>query len=59
MMDFDPVWGGCFDMTNTEFYAAAAPYVAVYALMLGIGVVRVVAGRKPCVLLDLSRRRGR
>lgn len=58
-MDFDPVWGGCFEMTNAEVYAAAAPYVAVYALMLGIGIVGMVARRKPRVLLDVSGRRGR
>lgn len=58
-MDFDPVWSGCFDMTDAEFYAAAAPYVAVCALLLGIGIVRMVARRKASGLLDLARRRAR
>lgn len=55
MMEFDPVWRGCFDMTNGEFYALAAPFVAAYGLMLAIGV-RGLVHRHPARLLSLSRR---
>jgi hypothetical protein len=46
-------------MTNAEFYALAAPFVASYGLMLGIGMQSFVL-RAPERLLSLSaRRRGR
>lgn len=54
-MEFDPVWRGCFEMTNDEFYALAAPFVAAYGLMLGIGL-RGLVHRHPERLLSLSRR---
>ena len=54
-MEFEYVWTGCFDMTNEEFYALAAPFVAAYGLMLAIGV-RGLVQRHPQRLLSLSRR---
>jgi hypothetical protein len=53
-MEFDPVWTGCFDMTDAEFYALAAPFVTAYALMLGIGIGRLVH-RRPARLTSLLR----
>lgn len=52
-MDFDPVWNHCFDMTNSEFYAFAAPYVAVCALAMVLGL-QMLLRRQPARLLSLK-----
>ncbi len=57
MMEFEPVWTGCFNVTNEEFFALAAPFAAAYGLMLAIGV-RGLVQRHPARLLSLSPRRG-
>ncbi len=59
MMEFEPMWTGCFGMTDEEFYALVAPFVAAYGLMLAIGL-RGLVHRHPARLLRLSHRgRGR
>lgn len=52
-MDFDPVWTNCFGLTNSEFYAIAAPYVAVCAIAMVIGL-QILLRRPPVRLLSLK-----
>lgn len=57
-MDFDPVWTNCFGPTNSEFYASAAPYVAVFAIAMFIGL-QLLLRRQPVRLLSLTPRNPR
>lgn len=58
-MESVTLWERCTSITCSEFVGEWLPFAAVYGLVLGIGIVRLVARRKPRVLLDLPGRRGR
>ena len=58
-MEYTDLMEDCTWITCSDFVEVVLPVAVVYGLVLAIGIVRMVARRRPEVLLSLPRRRGR
>lgn len=58
-MEYTDLMEDCTSITCSEFIEGTLPVAVIYGLVLAIGIVRMLARRRPEVLLSLPRRRGR
>ncbi len=58
-VEFSSMREHCTSITCSDFLEVVLPVAAVYGLVLAIGIVRMLARRRPRVLLSLPRQRGR
>ena len=57
-MEYSNMMNDCTSITCSDFTGFVLPVAVVYGLVLAIGIVRMVARRRPRVLLGLPRRGG-
>jgi hypothetical protein len=58
-MEFTDLMEDCTSITCSDFTGVWLPVAAIYGLVLAVGIVRMVARRRPRVLLGLPRGGGR